>query len=48
MAHAAARTGLALTANCTEVAAGDPWEATRQRWGGSLLEEARLDGPSAC
>src|SRR4051812_39847718 len=45
MAHAAARTGLALTANCTEVRPGGDWEATRQRWAGSLLEEARLDGP---
>ena len=45
MAHAAARTGLALTANCTEVRPGGEWEATRQRWAGSLLEEARLDGP---
>ncbi len=45
MAHAAARTGLPLTANITDVRVGDPWEATRQRWGGSLLEEARLDGP---
>jgi len=45
MAHAAARTGLALTANCTEVRTGGDWEATRQRWAGSLLEEARLDGP---
>jgi electron transfer flavoprotein alpha subunit len=45
LAHAAARTGLALTANCTEVRPGAEWQATRQRWGGSLLEEARLDGP---
>jgi electron transfer flavoprotein alpha subunit len=45
MAHAAARTGLALTANCIEVRVGAEWEATRQRWAGSLLEEARLDGP---
>lgn len=45
MAHAAARTGLALTANCTEVRPGGDWEVTRQRWAGSLLEEARLDGP---
>ncbi|MFL5723427.1 MAG: electron transfer flavoprotein subunit alpha/FixB family protein [Chloroflexota bacterium] len=45
MAHAAARTGLALTANCTEVRPGGEWEATRQRWAGSLLEEIRLDGP---
>ena len=46
MAHAAARTGLPLTANVTEVRLGDQWQATRQRWGGSLLEEARLDGPT--
>ena len=45
MAHAAARAGLPLTANVTEVRPGEPWQATRQRWGGSLLEEARLDGP---
>jgi electron transfer flavoprotein alpha subunit len=45
MAHAAARTGLPLAANCTEIRPGDPWQVTRQRWGGSLLEEARLDGP---
>jgi electron transfer flavoprotein alpha subunit len=45
VAHAAARTGLPLMANATEVRPGDPWQATRQRWGGSLLEEARLDGP---
>jgi electron transfer flavoprotein alpha subunit len=45
VAHAAARLGLALTANVTEVRPGDPWQVTRQRWGGSLLEEARLDGP---
>ena len=45
MAHAAARTGLALTANCTEVRPGGEWEVTRQRWAGSLLEEARLEGP---
>ena len=41
----AARLGLALAANVTEVRPGDPWQVTRQRWGGSLLEEARLDGP---
>jgi electron transfer flavoprotein alpha subunit len=45
MAHAAARTGLPLAANCTDVRPGEPWQVTRQRWGGSLLEEARLDGP---
>ncbi len=45
LAHVAARTGLPLAANVTEVRPGDPWGVTRQRWGGSLLEEARLDGP---
>jgi electron transfer flavoprotein alpha subunit len=45
LAHAAARTGLPLAANCTDVRPGDPWQVTRQRWAGSLLEEARLDGP---
>ena len=45
LAHAAARLGLPLAANVTEVRTGEPWQVTRQRWGGSLLEEARLDGP---
>ena len=45
LAHVGARTGLAVAANCTEVRIGDPWQVTRQRWGGSLLEEARLAGP---
>jgi electron transfer flavoprotein alpha subunit len=44
LAHAAARLGVPLAANVTEVRPGDPWQVTRQRWGGSLLEEARLDG----
>ena len=30
---------------CTDVRPGEAWQATRQRWGGSLLEETRLDGP---
>jgi electron transfer flavoprotein alpha subunit len=44
MAHVAARTNLPLAANCTEVRPGDPFELTRLRWGGSLLEEAQLSG----
>ena len=44
MAHLAARMKLPLAANCTEVMPGDPFTVTRQRWGGSLLEEARLMG----
>jgi electron transfer flavoprotein alpha subunit len=44
MAHVAARLRKPLAANCTEVIPGDPFLVTRQRWGGSLLEEARLKG----
>jgi electron transfer flavoprotein alpha subunit len=44
MAHIAARTGLPMAANCTEVQPGDSYVVTRLRWGGSLLEEARLKG----
>lgn len=44
MAHVGARTGLPVAANCTEVEPGDPYLVTRVRWGGSLLEEARLRG----
>jgi electron transfer flavoprotein alpha subunit len=45
LAHVGARLGLPLAANSTDVRPGEPWQVTRQRWGGSLLEEARLDGP---
>lgn len=45
MARLAARTGLPLAVNCTAVAAGPPVTVTRLRWGGSLLEEARLHSP---
>jgi electron transfer flavoprotein alpha subunit len=44
MAHLAARSGLALAANITDVTPGERWQVTRQRWAGSLLEEAWLDG----
>jgi electron transfer flavoprotein alpha subunit len=44
MAHVGARTGLPMAANCTEITPGTPWTVIRQRWAGSLLEEARLDG----
>jgi electron transfer flavoprotein alpha subunit len=44
MARVAARLSLPLAANCTEVNPGDPFLVTRQRWGGSLLEEASLKG----
>src|SRR5262249_19405630 len=44
LAHVAARTDLPLAANCVEVRPGEPFEVTRVRWGGSLLEDARLGG----
>jgi electron transfer flavoprotein alpha subunit len=44
VAHVAARKDLPFAANCTQVS-GD--SATRVRWGGSLLEEARLHGSPA-
>jgi len=47
MARLAARTGLPLAANCIAVAPGPPITLTRLRWGGSLLEEARLHGAPA-
>jgi electron transfer flavoprotein alpha subunit len=45
MARLAARCGLPLAANCVAAAAGPPPIVTRLRWGGSLLEEARLHAP---
>jgi electron transfer flavoprotein alpha subunit len=42
MARLAARAELPLAANCVAVAPGPPVTLTRLRWGGSLLEEARL------
>jgi electron transfer flavoprotein alpha subunit len=46
MAHVGARTELPLAANVTEVVPGDPLRLTRQRWAGSLLEDAVLDAPT--
>jgi electron transfer flavoprotein alpha subunit len=43
MARLAARSDLPLAANCTAVAPGPPVTLTRLRWGGSLLEESRLN-----
>ena len=42
MARAAARAGLPFAANCTTAVPGSPIVVTRQRWGGSLLEEAAI------
>jgi electron transfer flavoprotein alpha subunit len=47
LAHVAARLDLPLAVNCTEATPGDPLTLTRVRWGGSLLEEARLHGSPA-
>jgi electron transfer flavoprotein alpha subunit len=45
MSRLAARMDLPLAANCVAATPGDPVTVTRQRWGGSLLEEARLHSP---
>ncbi len=42
MARLAARLGLPFAANCIAATPGDPVTLTRLRWGGSLLEDARL------
>ena len=47
LAHVAAMLDLPMAANCTSATAGDPLILTRVRWGGSLLEEARLHGAPA-
>lgn len=42
-ARLGARRGDPVAANCNEVTVGETYEVVRQRWGGSLLEEARID-----
>jgi electron transfer flavoprotein alpha subunit len=44
LAHVAARMDVPMAANVVSVQPGDRWRLTRQRWAGSLLEEAFLDG----
>ena len=44
MAHVAAHMTLPMAANCTDIVPDDAFTVTRQRWGGSLLEEAQLKG----
>jgi electron transfer flavoprotein alpha subunit len=44
LAHVAARKDLPFAANCIGVDGGSPPGVTRVRWGGSLLEEARVHG----
>jgi electron transfer flavoprotein alpha subunit len=47
LAHVAAMLDQPMAANCTAATSGDPLTLTRVRWGGSLLEEARLHGSPA-
>ncbi len=47
LAHVAAQLDLPMAANCVSITPGDPLTLTRIRWGGSLLEEARLHGSPA-
>jgi electron transfer flavoprotein alpha subunit len=47
LAHVAAMLDLPMAANCVSATVGDPLTLTRVRWGGSLLEEARLHGAPA-
>ncbi len=47
LAHAAARLDAPFAANCVEARPGPPLTVTRQRWGGSLLEDAEIRGPVA-
>jgi electron transfer flavoprotein alpha subunit len=44
LAHVAAKLDLPMAANCVSVTPGEPATVVRTRWGGSLLEEARLNG----
>ena len=44
LAHVAAALDLPMAANCVSVTPGAPATVTRMRWGGSLLEEARVHG----
>ncbi|HKB27739.1 MAG TPA: electron transfer flavoprotein subunit alpha/FixB family protein [Candidatus Limnocylindrales bacterium] len=45
LAHVAARAGLPMAANVLSIEPGPSWRLVRQRWAGSLLEEAALDAP---
>ncbi len=45
MAHVGAQIGAPMAANCVEVEPDEAFILTRQRWGGSLLEQARLSAP---
>jgi electron transfer flavoprotein alpha subunit len=44
LARVAAHKELPLATHCSEVRGGEPFELTRMRWGGSLLEDCVLEG----
>ena len=44
LAHVAAKLDQPMSANCLSIAPGEPATVMRMRWGGSLLEEARVHG----
>ncbi len=44
LAHVGAKLDQPMAANCVSITPGAPATVLRVRWGGSLLEEARLDG----
>ena len=44
LAHIAAKLDQPMSANCVSVTPGEPATVVRMRWGGSLLEEARVHG----
>jgi len=47
MAHVGALLDLPVAADCVDIRPGDPTEVTRARWGGSLIEDARVHAPVA-
>ncbi|MFL5861424.1 MAG: electron transfer flavoprotein subunit alpha/FixB family protein [Solirubrobacteraceae bacterium] len=44
LAHVAAKLDQPMSANCLSIAPGEPATVVRMRWGGSLLDEARVHG----
>jgi electron transfer flavoprotein alpha subunit len=47
LASVACRLDVPFAANCISATPGEPLQVTRQRWGGSLLEESRVHGSPA-
>ena len=45
MAHVAAFLDAPLATDCTSITMGTPFEVTRARWGGNLLEESSVTAP---